>query len=266
MYLLKKSKIILRTAGAAVILLLSACAGNSGLDPEVTPPETLYNHALDLLLEKREYTKSAETFDEIDRYYPYSRWALRAQIMEAFVYYVKRDYDESLIVLDRFLQLYPGNSFASYAYYLKALCYYAQISDPRRDQKMTKMALDALTEVVRRFPDTPYAKDAAEKIILAQDYLAAKEVNIGLFYLKQNAHIAAMNRFTNVVRNFQTTRHVQEALYRLTETYLILGLDKEAQKSAAVLGYNYPAGPWYARAYELMKEYVPSGIAPQRKD
>ena len=186
--------------------------------------------------------------------------------MEAFAYYVKRDYDEAVIVIDRFLQLYPGNSFAPYAYYLKALCYYAQLSDTDRDQKMTQTALDALNEVVRRFPDTPYAKDAEEKIILTLDYLAAKEVNIGRFYLKHNEHIAAMNRFMNVIQNYQTTRHVQEALYRLTETYLILGLDEEAQKSAAVLGYNYPAGPWYARAYDLMKQYVPSSITAQKKD
>lgn len=262
----KKSKSILTTGCAVAVLLLSSCAGYKELDPETTPPETLYNHALDLMLEKREYSKAAKAFDEIDRYYPYSRWALRAQIMEAFAYYVRRDYDEAVIVVDRFLQLYPGNSFASYAYYLKALCYYAQISDTQRDQKMTQMALDALTEVVKRFPDTPYAKDAEEKIVLAQDYLAAKEVNIGRFYLKRNEHIAAMNRFMSVVQNYQTTQHVQEALYRLTETYLILGLDEEAQKSAAVLGYNYPAGLWYAKAYNLMKKYVPASIAAQKKD
>ena len=132
MVFLKKAKVVF--AAGAVVLSLSSCAGNKGLDPETTAPETLYNHALDLLLEKREYLKSAQAFDEIDRYYPYSRWALRAQIMEAFAYYVRRDYDEAVIVLDRFLQLYPGNSFAPYAYYLKALCYYAQISDTERDQ------------------------------------------------------------------------------------------------------------------------------------
>ena len=266
MNLLKTSKSILTTAGMTGVLLLTSCAGPDVLDPEVTPPETLYNHALDLLVQNREYTKSAKAFDEIDRYYPYSRWALRAQIMEAFACYAKRDYDEAVIVIDRFLQLYPGNSFAPYAYYLKALSLYAQISDAGRDQKMTQQALDALNEVVRRFPETPYAKDAEEKIVLAQDYLAAKEVHVGRFYLKRDKHIAAMNRFMRVVQNYQTTRHVQEALYRLTETYLILGLDEEAQKSAAVLGYNYPASPWYAKAYDLMKTYVPASIAAQKKD
>ena len=264
MNFLNKAKLVF--AAGAVVLSLSSCATEKEFDPETTPPETLYNRALDLLVKDREYGKSARAFDEIDRYYPYSRWALRAQIMEAFAYYVRRDYDESVIVVDRFLQLYPGNSFAPYAYYLKALCLYAQISDTNRDQKMTRQALDALNEVVRRFPDTPYAKDAEEKIVLAQDYLAAKEVNIGRYYLKQNAYIAAMNRFTDVVKNYQTTQHVQEALYRLTETYLILGLDEEAQKSAAVLGYNYPSGQWYAKAYDLMKEHVPAALAAQKKD
>ena len=248
-------------AVAAAVMSLSSCAAKNEFDPETTPPETLYNHALDLLVKERELYKAANAFDEIDRYYPYSRWALRAQIMEAFTYYMRRDYDTSLVVLDRFLQLYPGNSFAPYAYYLKALCYYAQISDTDREQSMTQKALDALTEVVRRFPDTPYAEDAAKKIVLAEDYLAAKEVNIGLFYLKRNEHIAAMNRFNKVVKEYQTTQHVQEALYRLTETYLILGLDDQARKSAAVLGYNYPSSPWYERAYELMKTYVPASLA-----
>ena len=261
MNLVKKSRRILILAGMAA--LLSSCAENRMLDPEETPPETLYNHALDLMLEKREYGKAAEAFDEIDRYYPYSRWALRAQIMQAFSFYIRRDYDDSVIVIDRFLQLYPGNSFAPYAYYLKALCFYAQISDTEREQKMTQNALDALTEVVKRFPDTPYAEDAALKIKLAQDYLAAKEVNIGRFYLNRNEHIAALNRFENVVRNYQETQHVHEALYRLTETYLILGLDEEAQKSAAVLGYNYPTSPWYSRAYDLMKTHVSESIKTQ---
>ena len=263
MRFLKKSKQILRTVGTAAVLLLSACAGKTVLNPETTPPEILYNNALDLLVKEHEYTRAAAAFDEIDRYYPYSRWALRAQIMLAFSYYIKREYDDSVLVLDRFLQLYPGNRFASYAYYLKALCYYAQLSDTDRDQKMTQIALNALNEVVRRFPNTPYAADAEIKMVLARDYLAAKEVNIGRFYLNQNEHIAALNRFANVVENYQTTRHVQEALYRLTETYLILGLDTEAQKSAAVLGYNYPSDPWYKRAYDLMKKHVPASIAKE---
>lgn len=243
-----------------LLCLVSACATPERLDPETTSPEVLYNHAADLLIEKREYTKAIEAFDEIDRYYPYSRWALKAQIMLAFTDYVKKEYDDAETVLDRFIQLYPGNKYAPYAYYLKAMCSYAQLSDPKRDQKKTQDALRALQEVVSRFPQTDYASDSAKKLNLAYDYLAAKELNVGRFYQKNNEHAAALNRFFAVVRDYPATRSVQEALYRLTETYLILGLDEEAQKSAAVLGYNYPESRWYKKAYALMKEYAPETI------
>ncbi|HAW34419.1 MAG TPA: outer membrane protein assembly factor BamD [Alphaproteobacteria bacterium] len=248
-------------AAALTALTLCSCAGKQVLDPETTPPETLYNRALDLLVEQREYTKSIAAFDDVDRYYPYSRWAVRAQIMQAFADYLKREYDDAVVVLDRFLQLYPGNAFAPYAYYLKAMCFYAQISDTGRGQKMTRTALDALNEVVSRFPDTPYAADAEKRIVLATEYLAAKDVKIGVYYLRRNEHIAALNRFADALRNYQRTRPAQEALYRLTETYLQLGLDSEAQKSAAVLGYNHPDSPWYAKAFALMKKYVPDSVA-----
>lgn len=243
-----------------LLCLVSACATPERLDPETTPPEVLYNHAADLLIKQREYTKAIEAFDEIDRYYPYSRWALKAQIMLAFTNYVKKEYDDAEIVLDHFIRLYPGNKYAPYAYYLKAMCSYAQLSDPKRDQKKTQNALQALQEVVSRFPRTDYAADAEKKLNLAYDYLAAKELNVGKFYQKNNEHAAALNRFFTVVRDYPATRSVQEALFRLTETYLILGLDEEAQKSAAVLGYNYPDSRWYKKAYELMKEYAPETI------
>ena len=260
---MKRAKRFFKTVLVSAAAALCACSTPDAADPETTAPEQLYNRALDLLVKKHEYTLAASAFDEIDRYYPYSRWAPRAQIMQAFSYYVKREYDDAEQVLDRFLQLYPGNSLAPYAYYLKALSLYAQLSDTDRDQHMTQRTLDALNEVARRFPDTPYAADAERKIVLATDYLAAKQVKIGVFYLKRNEHIAAMNRFADVVRNFQQTAHVQEALYRLTETYLILGLDGEARKSAAVLGYNYPSSPWYEKAYALMKKHDPAALAAQ---
>ena len=249
-----------RLFSTVLLCLVSACAAPERLDPETTPPEVLYNHAADLLIEKHEYTQSIEAFDEIDRYYPYSRWALKAQIMLAFTNYVKKEYDDAEIVLDRFIRLYPGNKYAPYAYYLKAMCSYAQLSDPKRDQKKTQDALQALREVVSRFPHTAYAADAERKINLTYDYLAAKELNVGRFYQKNNEHAAALNRFFTVVREYPATRSVQEALYRLTETYLILGLDEEAQKSAAVLGYNYPDSRWYKKAYALMKEYSPETV------
>ncbi len=261
----KKSQNKLRFIMLFGLMILSSCATTPDLNPETTSPEELYNRALDFLVRDKEFTKAIKGFDEIDRYYPYSRWALRSQVMLAFSYYIKREYDDCLIVLDRFIQLYPASTLTPYAYYLKALAYYAQLSDTSRDQKMTEHTLNALQEVIDRYPESPYAQDARQKVLLAQDYLASKEINIGLFYLNQNKHIAAMNRFGYAVREFQTTGHVQEALYRLVETYLILGLDEEAQKSAAILGYNYPESLWYKRAYALMKKYMPSSIAPTQK-
>lgn len=261
MFFLRSARLLFALSLSA---LTAACALPERVDPEQTPPEVLYNRALDLLINDGEYAAAAKAFDEIDRYYPYSRWAPKAQIMTAFSYYVKKQYDDAIVTLDRFISLYPGNKYVSYAYYLKALCYYDQISDVRRDQKMTIAALDALHQVVTRFPATDYAKDAAVKIELAEDHLAGKEMTVGRFYLRQGMHLAAMNRFISVVKDFQTTGHVQEALYRLTETYLILGLTDEAQKSAAVLGYNYPSSPWYKKAYDLMKEKT--SLVSERND
>lgn len=263
MTFLQRARILLCLSVPAVF---GACALPEPPNPETTPPEILYNRALDLLIKNKEYTKAGNEFDAIERYYPYSRWAPRAQIMLAFTYYVKKEYDDAIVVLDRFIQLYPGNTYAAYAYYLKALCYYDQISDVRRDQKMTVAALEALQQVVTRFPLTDYAKDAAVKIELANDHLAGKEMSVGRFYLRQGMHLAAMNRFIRVVKEYQTTDHVQEALFRLTETYLILGLTEEAQKSAAVLGYNYPSGKWYRKAYNLMKKKTNLALNETKKE
>lgn len=246
----------------AICVLLGACATEAP-DPETTSPEELYNYAADLLIERREYTRSVEAFDQIDRYYPYSRWALKAQIMAAFANYIKKDYDDAEILLERFIKLYPGNRYAPYAYYLKAMCDYARLSDPRRDQARTEDALAALNEVVARFPDTPYAEDAKKKTVLAADYLAAHELNVGRAYEMKSEHAAALNRFETVVRLYPATQSVQEALYRMTEIFLILGLDDQARKSAAVLGYNYPDGVWYARAYALIGEHAPHLLSPK---
>lgn len=240
----------------AVCFLVGACATEAP-DPETTSPEELYNYAADLLIERREYTRAAEAFDTIDRYYPYSRWAMKGQIMAAFADYVKKDYDDAEVLLERFISLYPGNRYAPYAYYLKAMCDYARLSDPRRDQARTEDALKALNEVAARFPDTPYAEDARKKMILAADYLAAHELNVGRAYEMKSEHAAALNRFEAVVRRYPETRSVQEALYRMTEVFLTLGLDEQARKSAAVLGFNYPDSPWYARAYALIGKHAP---------
>ena len=240
----------------AVVFLtgLFGCASPKH-NPETMSAEELYNRALDLLVKDREYSEAIKAFDEIDRYYPYSKWAVKAQTMLAFTHYVKREYDDAVVVLDRFIQLYPGNKYAPYAYYLKALCYYDQISDPRRDQEMTRLALEALENISARFPNTPYAKDARQKAELARNHLAAHDMEIGRYYLRRNNHLAALNRFVNVVKNYQTTQQVQEALFRMTESYLSLGLVDEARAAAAVLGYNYPQGQWYAKAFQLTEKY-----------
>ena len=252
MIFLKKASVL--AVLFAVVLGMSGCA-SAPSNREKMSAEELYNEALDLLIKEREYSKAIAAFDEIDRYYPYSKWAIKAQIMLAFTHYVKKEYDDSIVVLDRFIQLYPGNKYTPYAYYLKALCYYDQISDPRRDQEMTKLALEVLENISLRFPHTPYAADAAVKVDLARNHLAAHDMEIGRYYLRTGKHLAALNRFVGVVRNYQTTEQVQEALFRLTETYLSLGLVKEAQASAVVLGYNYPQSVWYEKAYGLMAKH-----------
>jgi outer membrane protein assembly factor BamD len=215
---------------------------------------TLYTLAKTRLDQGR-YKESAVLFDEVERQHPYSIWARRAQLMSAFSYYMDTDYTQSIQSAQRFLAVHPGNRDAPYAYYLVALGYYEQIADVTRDQKITQQALDALGELVRRYPNTKYAADARLKIDLVRDHLAGKEMEIGRFYETRGQWLAATLRFRAVVDGYQTTTHVPEALMRLTETYLALGVPEEAQKSAAVLGANYPGTDWYKRAYKLMEDH-----------
>jgi outer membrane protein assembly factor BamD len=172
--------------------------------------------------------------------------------MSAFALYQDLKYDEALAALDRFIALHPGHSQIDYAYYLKALCYYEQISDVGRDQRMTELALQSLQEVIRRFPDTSYARDAALKLDLTRDHLAGKEMEIGRFYEQQGNYNAAIGRFNTVVRSYDTTSHVPEAQHRLVECYLAMGLTDEARRNAAVLGHNFPGSDWYLDSYRLM--------------
>jgi outer membrane protein assembly factor BamD len=243
---------------AAVALLAVAMTGLAGCgddDPDKNyvelPVEVLYNRALDDL-GRQEYKAAAKGFEEVDRQHPYSVWATKAQIMAAFTYYQSNKYDEAIIALDRFIQLHPGHRDIPYAYYLKALCFYEQISDVGRDQRSTQQALDALSEVVKRFPDTPYARDARLKVELAIDHLAGKEMTVGRYYQQQQQYVGAINRYRVVIERYQTTTHVPEALHRLVECYLSLGVKSEAQEAAAVLGYNFPGSDWYADSYFLM--------------
>ena len=204
---------------------------------------------------------AAALFDEVERQHPYSPWARRAQLMSAFCYYVARDYNKAIQNSQRFLSIHPGNKDAPYAYYLIALSYYEQISDVNRDQSITEQAQIALREVNRRFPQTEYAADARLKLDLVADHLAGKEMEIGRFYQRSGNWLAAQLRFRNVVEEFQTTSHTPEALYRLTESSLSLGLREEAVKYAAVLGANYPGNEWYDKAYELVQDNA-AGVTP----
>lgn len=238
----------------AMALALGGCGwfGSDKDKPYVeTPVEVLYNRALDDL-GQQDYKLAAKEFEEVDRQHPYSVWATKAQIMAAFTYYQANKYDDAIIALDRFIQLHPGHKDIPYAYYLKGLCFYEQISDVGRDQRITQQALDALAEVVKRYPDTPYARDARLKVELTIDHLAGKEMLVGRYYQKQQQFVGAINRYRMVIERYQTTTHVPEALHRLVECYLALGVKQEAQEAAAVLGYNFPGSDWYADSYFLM--------------
>ncbi|PZT85181.1 MAG: outer membrane protein assembly factor BamD [Citromicrobium sp.] len=252
-------------AAAAASVLVAGCASRGGGGPEDTSyvardVETLYSEAKSRL-DRGNAPLAAALFDEVERQHPYSPWARRAQLMSAFSYYTAQDYNKAVQAAQRFLQIHPGNKDAPYAYYLIALSYYEQISDVQRDQKITEQALTALREVDRRFPQTEYAADARLKIDLVQDHLAGKEMEIGRYYQRAGKWIAAQIRFQNVVDNFQTTSHAPEALYRLTESSLALGIPAEAVKYAAVLGANYPGNEWYEKAYDLVQDHAPSVAA-----
>ena len=218
--------------------------------------DTLYTLARERL-DRRQYKVAAQLFDEVERQHPYSVWARRAELMSAYSYYLARDYNASIQSAQRFLSIHPGNRDAPYAYYLIAVDYYEQINDVTRDQKITQQALDALGELVRRYPDSRYAADARLKIDLVNDHLAGKEMEIGRFYQRRGDWLASIIRFRTVIDKYQTTTHVPEALERLTESYLALGVPAEAEKAAAVLGNNYPGSKWYVRAYNLMTKKAP---------
>ncbi len=254
---------ILATAATALVFT-SGCAGRGGKAKDTAfvarDVDTLYMAAKDRL-DRGDTKVAAALFDEVERQHPYSPWARRAQLMSAFSYYVARDYTKSVQAAQRFLSIHPGNRDAPYAYYLIALCYYEQVSDVDRDQKTTQLALDALNEVVRRYPATEYAADARVKIDLVNDHLAGKEMEIGRFYERSGKWLAANLRFRNVVDRYQTTSHTPEALFRLVESNLVMGIPEEAQKSAAVLGANYPGSEWYDKAFALMSKYAPNTAA-----
>jgi outer membrane protein assembly factor BamD len=244
----------LRLRRAALVLasiVLAACGARDRQEYVERPVEELYNAGVDALGQGR-YFLAARAFDEVERQHPYSTWATTAQLMAAYAHYQNNRYDDAVVALDRFIQLNPSHRDIAYAYYLKALCLYEQITDIQRDARMTDLAMRALEEVLRRFPESAYARDARLKIDLTRDHLAGKEMEVGRFYMRRGQYVGAINRFRNVVDKFQTTSHVPEALHRLVESYVALGLSAEAERTAAVLGYNYPGSEWYQDSYTLV--------------
>ncbi|MEG9861473.1 MAG: outer membrane protein assembly factor BamD [Parvularculales bacterium] len=235
-----------------VLLFLGACASDDG-DYDERPVGEIYNTAWEALKEGK-LIKAAQEFDEVERQHPYSVWAGRAMIMAAYAHYKQNAYDETIIAAQRYISLFPGNEAAAYAHYLIALSHYEQISDVERDQKSTEQALVALQEIVRRYPQSEYAQDARFKIDLTFDHLAGKEMAVGREYQKKNSYVAAIGRFSNVINRYQTTSHAAEALHRLTESYMALGVLDEARAVAAVLGHNYPDSEWYQDSYNLLVE------------
>ena len=218
---------------ASLLLGLAACSDDDDTDKlaqENKPVDELYNKAFDTF-NGRKYKEAADQFEEVERQHPSSPWAARAEIMAAYSAYRGGQYDDAVLILDRFVKLHPTSSSTAYAYYLKALSYYIQISDVGRDQKKTEDARDALKEVIARFPDTDYARDAKIKLDLTVDHLAGKEMEIGRYYLKRLNYVAAARRFKYVVDNYETTTHAPEALHRLVECYLHLGIVDEAKNT-----------------------------------
>jgi len=260
----RRPALVRMLALALVVLPLAACSSfnlfskDEGQAPDI-PADRLYNEGLFLLNNKHDYTAASKKFEEVDRQNPYSDWARKALIMSAYANYEARQYDESISAAKRYISLHPGSPDTVYAQYLIASSYYDQIPDISRDQSGTEKALNALEEIVRKFPETEYAASAKKKIEIARDQLAGKEMRTGRYYLEKRNFTGAINRFKIVVTKYQTTRHVEEALMRLTEAYMSLGIVGEAQTAAAVLGHNFPDSVWYKDAYRLVKS---GGLEP----
>ena len=248
---------------AVLVVPLGGCANLFGDDKQTLlpdePADKLYNEGL-TLLNQREYTDAAKKFEEVDRQHPYSEWARKSLLMSAFAYYEVGEHEQTIQAARRYVALHPGSPDAAYAQYLLASSYYDQIPDVTRDQARTERAMTALDEVVRKYPDTEYAESSRRKIEVARDQLAGKEMMVGRYYLEKRNYVGAINRFKAVVTRYQTTRHVEEALMRLSECYMALGIVGEAQTAAAVLGHNFPASPWYKDAYALVQT---GGNAPK---
>ena len=257
------SRFALPLVAVALILPAAGCARNKLQDDTqyvARDVNTLYSLAK-RRLDQRNYLSAAKIFDEVERQHPYSVWARRAQLMSAFSYYMAQEYPDAISSAQRFLTIHPGNKDAPYANYLIAMSHYQQIEDDNPDQGTTQQAADSFGELIRPYPQSRYAADARLKLDLINDHLAGKEMEAGRFYQRQGNWLAATIRFRTVIDKYQTTTHTPEALERLVESYLALGIPEEAQKAAAVLGANYPGSEWYMRSYRLIQRHAPA--APQ---
>lgn len=247
------SRWIFRFGAAVSLAVLAACSNSErGGEPlDALPAQAIFERG-ERQLDRGNPDDAAFTFGEIERLYPYSDFAQRALIMQAFSYHRDEDYPNSRASAQRYLDFYPAEEDAAYAAYLLALSYYDQIDEVGRDQGLTFQALQALRRVIEQYPDSEYARTSVLKFDLAFDHLAAKEMEIGRYYLKRGNYVAAANRFRTVVEDFQTTSHTPEALHRLVESYLSLGLVEEAQTAGAILGYNYQSSEWYEASFALL--------------
>lgn len=254
---------ILLLVAAMLATPLGACSLWDDQEPYRTeaqdPADMIYNQGL-VFMQGQDYEKAAKRFDQLDKQYPMSEWSKKAVLLNAYANYEGRNYDDAISSAKRYVTLYPNDKDAAYAAYIYANANYAQIPDITRDQDRTLKALDAFQQIVTRWPQSEYAEDARYKLQVTKDQLAGKEMDVGRYYLNQQNYSAAVNRFKGVIAQFQQTRHTEEALSRLTECYMSMGLTSEAQTAAAILGHNYPNSPWYKDAYQLVKS---NGLEPR---
>ena len=249
------NKIKLLLATVFVCFLLAGCTSTKLAIPETEGEklQILYSNAIELV-RKKDFVDAAILFEDIERQYPYSKWSNQAQLMTAFCYFKSQMHEESIDALERFIALYPSSKKISYAYYLRALNYFEQIKDVERDQSLTAKSKQAFYEVVNRYPESEFADDAYEKIDIINDRLAAKEIVIARYYQFNHQWISAINRYNKILREYDTSVYTEEALHRLVEIYLSLGLHEEAKNYASTLGFNFPSSDWYIKSYELVKD------------
>lgn len=245
-------------------VVLSACASKDDMDlatyvDQTEPADVLYNQALANLSAGR-VNEAAKKFDAIDRQHPYSEYSRKALIMSAFTNYRQARYDDAINAGQRYVQLYPTSDDAPYAQYIVGLSYFRQIRDVTQDQRESRRAIEVMENLVQRWPNSPYVDDAQSKVRFARDQLAGKEMQVGRYYLERREYLAAIKRFRTVVETYSNTRHIEEALARLVEAYLAVGIASEAQAAAAVLGHNYPESQWYKDSYTLLQS---GGLEPR---